>query len=442
MKKSVSKEILMAIKALICPQCGSNVELDDDKEFGFCTSCGSKIQLNETINIHHSGNVQLDTTDQGMNKLALGNRAFEARNYDEAYEYLTRALEDIPDDFKALYRKGICAVYLAKDDEHLRQRELHAAVRAANEVRQNKLSSLAADSPERNDWFAATAQEDADLATLSRNVMDEAAGFRKKLGTEEECEEQAELWTDQIALLNYTTGAITDETVKEPVLSAAIDLCDQFLECEKKGTVTYYSHTTTDNKGRTKDHYDKFSMGADLEKNLRSARQEMADRYNRLSQRVEQELALSDQLRTLEEDSARLKGNVDDAKSRYDDAKKRFWASNPDLDLRRRKIRGMTWIAAGIGAAVLLVLLLLSKVTTLLTFNKALVFGILAVIIGVVIKFVLSRFLRGRLEKKYFPQDLRALEESLNDANRLYSDKRHEYSTKKEEFNAFNASKK
>ena len=33
----------MAMKALRCPQCNAELELDDAKEFGFCTNCGTKL---------------------------------------------------------------------------------------------------------------------------------------------------------------------------------------------------------------------------------------------------------------------------------------------------------------------------------------------------------------------------------------------------------------
>lgn len=42
----------MALKALKCPSCGANISLDDNREFGFCLYCGSKIQVGEQINIH------------------------------------------------------------------------------------------------------------------------------------------------------------------------------------------------------------------------------------------------------------------------------------------------------------------------------------------------------------------------------------------------------
>ena len=42
----------MAIRALKCPSCGADITLDDSREFGFCSYCGSRIQIGEQINVH------------------------------------------------------------------------------------------------------------------------------------------------------------------------------------------------------------------------------------------------------------------------------------------------------------------------------------------------------------------------------------------------------
>lgn len=50
----------MSLKALICPQCGANLQLDDNREFGFCEFCGAKVQIKEVIEIKHSGQIKID----------------------------------------------------------------------------------------------------------------------------------------------------------------------------------------------------------------------------------------------------------------------------------------------------------------------------------------------------------------------------------------------
>lgn len=48
------------MKALLCPQCGASICLDDTREFGFCNYCGSKIQLVEKTIVEHNGMVSID----------------------------------------------------------------------------------------------------------------------------------------------------------------------------------------------------------------------------------------------------------------------------------------------------------------------------------------------------------------------------------------------
>lgn len=42
----------MGMKQLKCPSCGADLNLDDSKEYGFCSYCGTKVQINDRINVH------------------------------------------------------------------------------------------------------------------------------------------------------------------------------------------------------------------------------------------------------------------------------------------------------------------------------------------------------------------------------------------------------
>lgn len=50
----------MALRALRCPNCNGDINIDDSREFGYCPYCGTKIQLNETIEVKHSGTVKVE----------------------------------------------------------------------------------------------------------------------------------------------------------------------------------------------------------------------------------------------------------------------------------------------------------------------------------------------------------------------------------------------
>ena len=43
----------MALKALKCPNCEANIQVDDGRDLGFCSYCGAQIQIKEVIEIHY-----------------------------------------------------------------------------------------------------------------------------------------------------------------------------------------------------------------------------------------------------------------------------------------------------------------------------------------------------------------------------------------------------
>lgn len=54
----------MAIVSLKCPSCGADITLDDSKEFGFCSYCGTQIQNNaiQKLKIEYSGDPMYSST--------------------------------------------------------------------------------------------------------------------------------------------------------------------------------------------------------------------------------------------------------------------------------------------------------------------------------------------------------------------------------------------
>lgn len=53
----------MAIRALKCPSCGADITIDDSREFGFCSYCGTQIQIGERINVHVTHEFRGDAPD-------------------------------------------------------------------------------------------------------------------------------------------------------------------------------------------------------------------------------------------------------------------------------------------------------------------------------------------------------------------------------------------
>jgi len=82
------------MKALICPQCGANIDLDDTREFGFCTYCGAKIQLVEKVCVEHTGSASINCSPivenlckKGFISIDRGDFSAAAKDFEKASEY-------------------------------------------------------------------------------------------------------------------------------------------------------------------------------------------------------------------------------------------------------------------------------------------------------------------------------------------------------------------
>src|SRR5690606_8418539 len=75
----------MEFLAAKCPSCGADIQVPGNKDFAFCTFCGSNVKVRESVIMKSD----VDTD----NLIALGNVELQARDYNEAMEYFTRVLE-------------------------------------------------------------------------------------------------------------------------------------------------------------------------------------------------------------------------------------------------------------------------------------------------------------------------------------------------------------
>lgn len=119
----------MAIQTLQCPNCLGHIELDDNRETGYCTYCGSAIKIQdyvEKIRIEHV----VDDSKKMNNSIALANRAFNAGNYAECYNYCCSALECNVDNAHITLRKGLSAAYMSFS----RIGELETAIETATDI--------------------------------------------------------------------------------------------------------------------------------------------------------------------------------------------------------------------------------------------------------------------------------------------------------------------
>ena len=91
----------MTFVAARCPQCGGELQLDNEKETGFCMHCGSKIIVQEAIRA-----VRIDNTHMIQTWMKMGDLAADSGNLPEAYAYYTKIIETQPDNYWAFFKKG------------------------------------------------------------------------------------------------------------------------------------------------------------------------------------------------------------------------------------------------------------------------------------------------------------------------------------------------
>ena len=86
----------MGLISMKCPACGAVLEnLDENREFFFCTYCGNKITY-EKQRIEMSGQVSLAGVATAKSLLARGTNALEDGKFDAAWEFFDRALDSDP----------------------------------------------------------------------------------------------------------------------------------------------------------------------------------------------------------------------------------------------------------------------------------------------------------------------------------------------------------
>lgn len=92
----------MGMVAIKCPQCGADIQLDENRDFGFCTYCGTKVMQDKII-IEHSGSVKIDDSDKLNNLYKLARRAHENNDTENAAKYYSMILTENPDDWEASF---------------------------------------------------------------------------------------------------------------------------------------------------------------------------------------------------------------------------------------------------------------------------------------------------------------------------------------------------
>jgi tetratricopeptide (TPR) repeat protein len=95
----------MAFKAAICPSCGGELQVPDNRDSVKCMYCGTDIIVREAIQTVSGVNIQ--------NYLQLAATAIGAKNYKEAYIYYSKVLEVDINNSEAWFWRATAAAWQA-----------------------------------------------------------------------------------------------------------------------------------------------------------------------------------------------------------------------------------------------------------------------------------------------------------------------------------------
>lgn len=127
----------MGLVVAKCPSCGANLEFDSNSEFGICEFCGTKV-LQEKIVIEH----RIDESGKYKNYINIANRAYSSKNYKQANNYYTKALEIDQGDNIIVFHNAVSAWFLSYKAESVREviESINLVYSSVNEKNKSEIS--------------------------------------------------------------------------------------------------------------------------------------------------------------------------------------------------------------------------------------------------------------------------------------------------------------
>lgn len=108
----------MALISLKCPNCDGEIQLDDNKESGFCLYCGSRLLFKDAVyknKLELSGKINIEGVPTVGNLMLRGDEYVTTGDIDKAIEYYNKAL-DI-DVGNTIVRSKLNEVFIRKNTE-------------------------------------------------------------------------------------------------------------------------------------------------------------------------------------------------------------------------------------------------------------------------------------------------------------------------------------
>lgn len=411
----------MLTEAIRCPYCGAELNISEDHpDYTVCESCGTTVQLQDIRKVEFSGEVKnvcsgkvvIDRSREGRNLIRLGNMAFNAGNYLEAYDYFSKGLVFEPDDSSAILRRGISAVRLSEPDA-LRIAELETAI---DEVFTRKLPD-----------DEASEILDEDLSDLLRDYSELNGAYEEENSGKAVCREQVKKWCELAGLFLVASTSFIDEELAAKTLAQGIGFIDNALTIK----LYYHTHTAVSPLGKSRDSFTLYEPDREDTELLKSIRSEMEEQYKNLPSRIARRLEMQEEIDILRKKKDSLKTAGEKARVSYKEAKSRFWENNEELKKKVNRQRVLMWGSIGLSALFLIIPI------TCFGQGRLPLCSIVMFIVSLIGKVGFARWKNNRIEEAVFPDELKRLKKEAGLAMHRYYKQNGIYCEKLRQMQAF-----
>ncbi len=106
----------MKIVPAKCPNCGANIDVDEEQETTKCEYCGDAILIDRAIE-KYKIEVKVTNLPDLNNLLVLGERAYTGQDYSNAYEYYKKAIMLDPYNYIVVLRLALSKAFIDNYDD-------------------------------------------------------------------------------------------------------------------------------------------------------------------------------------------------------------------------------------------------------------------------------------------------------------------------------------
>lgn len=103
-----------------CPTCGSEANIDESREFGFCSYCGTKVIRGKT-DVENSGRIAEDEIIEDDINITKADRFLEQGDFGRASIYYYKALDATPESATLYWKLLLCKLNVRNNKELLQK---------------------------------------------------------------------------------------------------------------------------------------------------------------------------------------------------------------------------------------------------------------------------------------------------------------------------------